>query len=651
MPYDLFMSLEQVGSNESFSSPQNMDKFRYLPQKPTKFNKEFPKDALPVGFVKDTYRGRTRWYELFKPSRDYIGYTCAACHTGQVDYKTPNSDPNSPATAIRIDGAPALADMVQFLTELEMSMKAVQKDSPKQKRFIDTVLKRKNDYRTKEQVIEDLDKWAQIIATYNQVNQSDTPYHFARLDAFGRIYNRVLQHTITINQARQSFSQAFDAYGNPMLKSTEVNSIFDSLTGDELLSDESFSKVISRLNTIAKQKPWSANELLTKTIVNEANAPVSYPFLWDVGQSDYVQWNGLAPNAGLGPLGRNAGEVIGVFGILDWEIRDNKMKSLSSFLTGQKDKSRHMTFNSSIDINNLRRLERTLHRLKSPPWPENIFPEIDRGKAAAGQNLYKHYCQSCHEVVDSRDAERLIIGKMFDIEKVKTDPRAAENGVNYKGRSGNFYETYQAVDDVGNVIVEAEAPVVQVLTAATKGVIATPDKDKLFIQRWADRIYNIFAALSENKIQPSVKAGEYNPDTSAQPYASLLAYKSRSLNGIWATSPYLHNGSVPTLYDLMLPSGCGLTEEERAEGGPYRPQTFYVGSRLFDTDKIGYRYDDDQFQLFDTTRDGNRNCGHEYGTGHGVPGEDGSNLPALTDEQRWQIIEYVKTLSLPKGED
>ena len=35
---------------------------------------------------------------------------------------------------------------------------------------------------------------------------------------------------------------------------------------------------------------------------------------------------------------------------------------------------------------------------------------------------------------------------------------------------------------------------------------------------------------------------------------NILQYKSRSLNGIWATAPYLHNGSVPTLYDLLLPS-------------------------------------------------------------------------------------------------
>src|SRR3546814_3378304 len=51
---------------------------------------------------------------------------------------------------------------------------------------------------------------------------------------------------------------------------------------------------------------------------NSPNAPVSYPFLWDATRSDFVQWNGVASNALLGPLGRNTGEVIGVFAILDW---------------------------------------------------------------------------------------------------------------------------------------------------------------------------------------------------------------------------------------------------------------------------------------------------------------------------------------------
>ena len=649
IPYDIFMALERPNSDMLLRADENMDRHRYLVQKKTNFNP----DGLPVGFVKDKYAGRKHWYDFFNPSKDYIGYTCAACHTAQVNYQDPKLPANAPAKAIRIDGGPAMSDMVGFLLELEASMKAAATGT-KRDDFIKRVLALKNDYRSADQVTKDLEKWTRIIAAYNEVNHSETEYHFSRLDAFGRIYNRALQNTMTVNEARASVKSAvYPGTNRHFLSSRQVDTIFDGLTGDALFTDSEFSRVVERLNNSNSLSKDDIRSLLNNSLFNEANAPVSYPFLWDVGQSDYVQWNGLASNAGLGPLGRNAGEVIGVFGILDWEIKDKKLPSLSALLTGQKDKARQMKFYSSIDINNLNRLERTLQTLKSPPWPQDILGDIDWRKVDNGKLLYKRYCQSCHEVVDSRDADRHIIGKMFDVNVVGTDARAAENGVHYSGNSGNFAETYQSIDGVGDVVVQQEAPVVEVLTAATKGVIGTPDKDKIFIRRWFERVYNIIASLSDNKIKATVKVGDYNPDTTAEPYASLLAYKSRSLNGIWATAPYLHNGSVPTLYDLMLPSGCELSsvdmDQAKLAGQEFRPESFTVGSRLFDTKKVGFESHDQKFQTLNT-RDangqplaGNSNCGHEYGTGK-------DDLPVLNRDQRYEIIEYIKTLSLPRRE-
>ena len=67
------------------------------------------------------------------------------------------------------------------------------------------------------------------------------------------------------------------------------------------------------------------------------------------------------------------------------------------------------------------------------------------------------------------------------------------------------------------------------------------------------------------------------------------------LDGIWATAPYLHNGSVPTLRALLAPPD-------------QRPKTFYVGSRDFDPVNVGYDITagPDRF-LFDTSIPGNRN--------------------------------------------
>jgi hypothetical protein len=69
-----------------------------------------------------------------------------------------------------------------------------------------------------------------------------------------------------------------------------------------------------------------------------------------------------------------------------------------------------------------------------------------------------------------------------------------------------------------------------------------------------------------------------------------VAYKARPLNGIWATAPYLHNGSVPSLYELLL--SARRDDDEPAEGEPapeFRPDEFVVGSQEFDPIKVGFK--------------------------------------------------------------
>ena len=96
-------------------------------------------------------------------------------------------------------------------------------------------------------------------------------------------------------------------------------------------------------------------------------------------------------------------------------------------------------------------------------------------------------------------------------------------------------------------------------------------------------------------------------------------YKARPLNGIWSTAPYLHNGSVPNLYQLLLPAD-------------QRDKIFYTGNREFDPVKVGQISSDQPGSFeFDTSLYGNSNSGHEYAT-------------ELTEEERYQLIEFLKTL-------
>jgi hypothetical protein len=107
----------------------------------------------------------------------------------------------------------------------------------------------------------------------------------------------------------------------------------------------------------------------------------------------------------------------------------------------------------------------------------------------------------------------------------------------------------------------------------------------------------------------------------------ILAYKARPLTGIWATAPYLHNGSVASLYELLLPAGR-------------RRRSFFLGSRQFDPVNVGYVTDRSAENRFEfDSRDargdivwGNFNGGHDYGNA------------ALTDAQRYDLIEFMKTL-------
>lgn len=100
-------------------------------------------------------------------------------------------------------------------------------------------------------------------------------------------------------------------------------------------------------------------------------------------------------------------------------------------------------------------------------------------------------------------------------------------------------------------------------------------------------------------------------------------YANMPLDGIWLRAPYLHNGSVPTLRDLLEPPDK-------------RPKEFYRGYNVFDQKNVGFVSNvasegNQQFFRFDTSLPGNNNSGHVYGT----------NLSA---EEKDALVEYMKRL-------
>lgn len=100
-------------------------------------------------------------------------------------------------------------------------------------------------------------------------------------------------------------------------------------------------------------------------------------------------------------------------------------------------------------------------------------------------------------------------------------------------------------------------------------------------------------------------------------------YMAPILSNLWSSAPYLHNGSVPTLWALMNPE--------------VRPQTFYTGGHALDFKKVGITYYENETPyskpvLVDTRERGSSNKGHE------------KSFAKLSSEEKWDLIEYLKTL-------
>jgi len=104
-------------------------------------------------------------------------------------------------------------------------------------------------------------------------------------------------------------------------------------------------------------------------------------------------------------------------------------------------------------------------------------------------------------------------------------------------------------------------------------------------------------------------------------FRKTRGYANAPLDGIWLRAPYLHNGSVPTLRDLL---------NAPAE----RPAVFYRGYDVFDRVRVGFvsnvaQADGHTYFRYDTATPGNGNGGHIYGT-------------TLADEDKRAIVEYMK---------
>ena len=112
-----------------------------------------------------------------------------------------------------------------------------------------------------------------------------------------------------------------------------------------------------------------------------------------------------------------------------------------------------------------------------------------------------------------------------------------------------------------------------------------------------------------------------DPERRFRHFRKTFGYANAPLDGIWLRAPYLHNGSVPTLWDLLQPAA-------------QRPKVFWRGNDLYDPQHVGFvAAEAPGLFRFDTAIPGNGNTGHE-GAAYGT---------TLSDADKWALLEYLKT--------
>lgn len=429
-----------------------------------------------------------------------------------------------------------------------------------------------------------------------------------RFDAFAREVLGTTPTPVEVAELRTNFTAwvgSFEAFMTASLPGTPwgpgrldaVGMIFNRVAGLDLNRPENYRK---------------------------ADAPVRYPFIWNAPEHDKTQWPGFAPNGRyIFGLTRNTGEVLGVF------ARFNPHKPAGSS---------RLRYETSANLDNLQALEELVKKLKPPTWPTQLFG-YNQALADQGQRIFEAECKSCHQKTYASplpDGCRTGDPKVRDawatpLCAVGTDPRAALNA----GRRSVSAGIMRGTTPLPGIIkpLAQDAPYKDILTHAVIGAILQQATENPFgsgrgawraIRQDIDDLpglgtnATVGPPLESRLLQVlGFRMGQYA--AAAQP-AGRTEYEGRVLNGIWAVAPYLHNGSVPNLWELLQPAAK-------------RSTSFMVGSHEFDPKNVGFVTDTSPFNaVFSVDHtNGNSNAGHEYGT-------------RLSDVEKWSLIEYMKGL-------
>ena len=595
MRYSWFVNLERPWGKRRFADPDAMAAYGFIvDDRVTPANP----DHLPVGF--------SRYYD--PGIRDEVlDITCAACHTGGLLV----TQPDGQSVGIRIDGGQAL----HAFTAMSVG------------HFGPVML-------------------GSLVATY--VN----PFKFHRF-------------------AHKVLGDKYYEGGQDALREELRNTIGVLLRAglnEKTLKLAPIEEGFGRTDAIARIANMVFGQHLDPANFHAGNAPSSYPPVWDIWKFDWVQYSASVAQ----PMARNLGETLGTGAI--YELSGRFGEPLPA----------EQRFSTSTRLDNLHAIEGLLQKLRPPHWPEDLLGKIDVEKATAGGMLFVHTCQGCHGPHAVSPRNKAIEAplksaqqphwhmKEFNIYDIGTDPTSA---LNFVRNTYDLTRTGLTTDDVKNLLRKEHALSRERKLACDyvpgsnlAGITSTADvcakagpKQADCMARKAEYDRDIESALDAinlkyitvgqglNYIGMLMRDKIYAEKKLSFEQQQVLngfgmldlpqvkpIYKARPLSGMWSTPPFLHNGSVPNLYQLLSPAF-------------ERQRIFFIGRREFDPVRVGLVAEplSKGGFWFDTTQPGNLNDGHEFRAGYkawqaGDGVQYGVVGPALTPEQRFQLIEYMK---------
>jgi len=601
IPYEWLAALEQpgfvlFGQKGLIIENGYLSRLGFIPGDITHFNQA----GLPVGFSVD--------YNVVNPAIsetpfNAVGLTCAACHTGQMRVRK-TTHQGDKFISVRYDGGPAVTDLSQLITVLAWSLIETYLDESRFERFAQRVLgitnTEENRHKLKKQLRHTLS---------NQVSDILQP---AEIKTTG------FKHTHVKDLEEKSF--------------IDFIKIARNLLADRKKSTAEGYTRLDALNRIGNTV-FATDTGHYENAVN-ITAPVNYPFIWNTSWFLWVQYDASI----MGPMIRNTGEAMGVaaYVVMDNEAKDN--------------------FNSSVKLDNLYWMEtllagktpptenRKFGGLQPPAWQEEIFGKIDSERHRRGGRLYAELCQGCHlPPIDSEEfwsdkywtkadkyGRRYLDLPIVDLNYINTDPGEARILIDRKVNTlGSGIDTKLYVESIdwfhtSPVYFGADNTQCNPLQVKQGARQAFSVSLGAAVQQVNDYWYK-YHGISKNK-QAEMNGFRMNC------LRAPLAYKARPLNGVWATAPFLHNGSVPNIYALLSP----LSE---------RPKQFYLGNLNYDLKKMGYDVSEEKgYFLLDTSIKGNFNTGHEFSDikQAGVIGR------GLSVEERYDLIEYLKDIRVVK---